>query len=429
MEQLHHKKHNFGYNSAETYTRLGDLEATTQQVLDTSRYTQCRIPYKVTQATVQRTEVWRVNLQHGNLKSPGTKGTTKHQYQTTSKSQYYSTKQKEHYNNTYNFEQVQSSVMLMYVSSFLSIIEQVQHFQRCKPNNKHSTQVQVQQTHNQWTSAWCTKEKESTRAKERATKDKAKERHNGRQDTATVDMVKEKHRHQLATAMLSKDQDTQPSKERQKAKDPLHGKETKEKAKEHATDVDRWGTWQKIAAYECSSWQKQQANKARTNNSTTMRRSTTNNSMTHITNNGVKKKHGSTNSNGFQSNRHKSTHSNHQPYNRHPTPALLAFVPPCCQSVNVDEQVGLCRVSCYSWSSQPRQGTWTLAGLIRTLSFFKASGLHGFMASWSDFSQGPDAICAACESTLRAPLLSDRGCARVAKHWVRRSGSRRLSSL
>ena len=35
-----------------------------------------------------------------------------------------------------------------------------------------------------------------------------------------MDMVKEKHRHQLATAMLSKDQDTQPSKERQKGKDP-----------------------------------------------------------------------------------------------------------------------------------------------------------------------------------------------------------------
>ena len=74
------------------------------------------------------------------------------------------------------------------------------------------------------------------------------------QDNTTVDMVKEKHRHQLATAtaMLSKDQDTQPSKERQKGKEPLHGKETKEKAKEHATDVDRWGTWQKIAAYECT---------------------------------------------------------------------------------------------------------------------------------------------------------------------------------
>ena len=53
---------------------------------------------------------------------------------------YYSTKQKERCNNTYNSEQVQFSVMLMYVSSFLSITEQLQHFPRCKPNNKHSTQ-------------------------------------------------------------------------------------------------------------------------------------------------------------------------------------------------------------------------------------------------------------------------------------------------
>ena len=40
-----------------TSTRLRDLEATTQKVLDTSRYMQCRIPYKTIQATVQRTEV------------------------------------------------------------------------------------------------------------------------------------------------------------------------------------------------------------------------------------------------------------------------------------------------------------------------------------------------------------------------------------
>ena len=167
-------------------------------------------------------------------------------------------KQNEHYHNTYNSEQAQSSVMLMYVSSFLSITEQVQHFQKCKPNNKHPTQVQVQQTHNQWTSARCTKEKESTRAKERATKGKAKERHNGTtkekdtQDTTTVDMAMAKHKHQLVTAMLSKDQDTHQSKERQKVKDPLHGKEPKEKAREHATDAGRWVTWQRIAAYECT---------------------------------------------------------------------------------------------------------------------------------------------------------------------------------
>ena len=32
-------------------------QATTHQVLDTSRYTQCRILYKTSQATIQRTEV------------------------------------------------------------------------------------------------------------------------------------------------------------------------------------------------------------------------------------------------------------------------------------------------------------------------------------------------------------------------------------
>ena len=83
------------------------------------------------------------------------------------------------------------------------------------------------------------------------TKDKVKERHNGTtkekdtQDTTTVDMAKAKHKHQLVTAMRSKDQDTHRSKERQKVKDPLHGKETKEKAKEHATNADRWVTWQR----------------------------------------------------------------------------------------------------------------------------------------------------------------------------------------
>ena len=52
-----------------------------------------------------------------------------------------------------------------------------------------------------------------TRAKERATKDKAKERHNGTtkekdtEDTTTVDMAKAKHKHQLVTAMRSQDQD------------------------------------------------------------------------------------------------------------------------------------------------------------------------------------------------------------------------------
>ena len=71
----------------------------------------------------------------------------------TSKSQYYSTKQREHYNNTYNSEQVQSSAILMYMNSFLSTTEQAQHFSKCKSNNKHSTQAQAQQTHNQWTSA------------------------------------------------------------------------------------------------------------------------------------------------------------------------------------------------------------------------------------------------------------------------------------
>ena len=67
-----------------------------------------------------------------------------------------------------------------------------------------------------------------------------------------MDMAKAKHKHQLVTAMRSKDQDTHRSKERQKVKDPLHGKETKEKAKEHATDADRWVTWQRIAVYECT---------------------------------------------------------------------------------------------------------------------------------------------------------------------------------
>ena len=108
------------------------------------------------------------------------------------------------------------------------------------------------------------------------------------------------------------------SKERQKVKDPRHGKETEEKAKEHATNVDRWATWQEIVVYECTTWQKRKANKARTNNNTTMRSSTTNNSMTHTANNGMNKRHGSMTNSGFQSSRHKSTHNNkHQPCNRH----------------------------------------------------------------------------------------------------------------
>ena len=102
----------------------------------------------------------------------------------------------------------------------------------------------------------------------------------------------------IGSAMRSKDQGTHQSKERQKVKDPLHGKETKERAKEHATNVDRWVTWQEIAVYECTTWQKRQENKAWTNN-TTMRSSTTNNSMTHTTNNGMNKKHGSMSNNGF----------------------------------------------------------------------------------------------------------------------------------
>jgi hypothetical protein len=52
-------------------------------------------------------------------------------------------------------------------------------------------------------------------------------------------MAKAKHKHQLVTAMRSKHQDTHQSKERQKVKDPRHGKDTEEKAKEHATNVDR----------------------------------------------------------------------------------------------------------------------------------------------------------------------------------------------
>ena len=100
------------------------------------------------------------------------------------------------------------------------------------------------------------KEKESTMAKERATKGKAKERHNGTtkekdtQHTTTVDMAKAKHKHQLVTAMLSKDQDTHQSKERQKGKGPSTWQGDKGKGKGACYRCGQMG--QRIAVYECT---------------------------------------------------------------------------------------------------------------------------------------------------------------------------------
>ena len=95
----------------------------------------------------------------------------------------------------------------------MSITEQVHHF--IKDANP-TTSTQHKRRFNRPTTNGHRPDAQRTgctRAKERATKDKAKERHNGTtkekdtEDTTTVDMAKAKHKHQLVTAMRSQDQD------------------------------------------------------------------------------------------------------------------------------------------------------------------------------------------------------------------------------
>ena len=62
-------------------------------------------------------------------------------------------------------------------------------------------------------------------------------------------MAKASQVHPLDRATTTKD--TRLSKEDTKEKVHPHGKgTTKERAKEHVTDVDRWDTWQRTAEYK-----------------------------------------------------------------------------------------------------------------------------------------------------------------------------------
>ena len=214
------RQHSTQAQGLETWRRLY-----TQKVLDTSRYTQCRIPFKTPQFNEQKFEesfaTWEFEIARYERDSQApipdnikvavllneTKGALQQYLQLRAGTiQRYADVRElilEHHRARTAFFKMQAQQQALNTSTGSTDPQPMDIGLMYKAKRKHKGRGKSYKGQGKGTPQWHNKGKGYTG-----------------QHNSGYGPVKENHRHQLATAMLSKDQDTQPSKERQKGKEP-----------------------------------------------------------------------------------------------------------------------------------------------------------------------------------------------------------------